>query len=169
MLLYLIAARTVSKSIRATYIMFFRRVPDGPLENVQKLSNAHLGRSTPGPWKMSQIEVAFGTHQHVGARRTKKKPACLPRTNQHCLFIILRGSAHCRRPRRIPGFSDFSTFREMSNFGFLLLGFRDWEGLQWIGNGCGLQMDGFSAHFDKYESIFDYFHDFVILLSFPMV
>ena len=34
------------------------------------------------------------------------------------------------------------------------------EGLQSMENGCGLQMDGFSAHFDQYESIFDYFHDF---------
>ena len=34
------------------------------------------------------------------------------------------------------------------------------EGLQSIGNGRGLQMDGFSTHFDQYESIFDDFHDF---------
>ena len=27
-------------------------------------------------------------------------------------------------------------------------------------NGCGLQMDGFSAHFDEYEFIFNDFHDF---------
>ena len=40
------------------------------------------------------------------------------------------------------------------------LGFGVWEGLQWIGNGCGLQMDGFSAHFDQSGSIFDDFHDF---------
>ena len=38
--------------------------------------------------------------------------------------------------------------------------FGVWEGLQWIGNGCGLQMDGFSAHFDQLESIFSDFHDF---------
>ena len=29
-----------------------------------------------------------------------------------------------------------------------------------MGNGCGLRMDGFSAHFEPYESIFDDFHDF---------
>ena len=29
-----------------------------------------------------------------------------------------------------------------------------------MGNGCGLQMDGFSAHFDTDESIFVDFHDF---------
>ena len=29
-----------------------------------------------------------------------------------------------------------------------------------MGNGCGLQMDGFSAHFDPSESIFDNFNDF---------
>ena len=40
------------------------------------------------------------------------------------------------------------------------MGFGVWEGLQWIGNGCGLQMDGFSAHFEPSDSIFDDFHDF---------
>ena len=40
------------------------------------------------------------------------------------------------------------------------MGFEVWEGLQWIGNGCGLQMDGFSTHFERYESILDDFHDF---------
>ena len=40
------------------------------------------------------------------------------------------------------------------------VGFGVREGLQSMGNGCGLQMDGFSAHFDPYESIFDYFSDF---------
>ena len=29
-----------------------------------------------------------------------------------------------------------------------------------MGNGCGLQMDGFSVHFDQHEPIYDYFHDF---------
>ena len=29
-----------------------------------------------------------------------------------------------------------------------------------MGNGCGLQMDGFSARFDQYESIWDTFSDF---------
>ena len=29
-----------------------------------------------------------------------------------------------------------------------------------MGNACGLQMDGFSAHFDQYEFILDHFHDF---------
>ena len=40
------------------------------------------------------------------------------------------------------------------------MGFWVWEGLQLIGNGCGLQMDGFSDHFDQYDFIFDDFHDF---------
>ena len=40
------------------------------------------------------------------------------------------------------------------------VGFGVWEGLQWIGNGCGLQMDGFSAHFEPSESISVDFHDF---------
>ena len=34
------------------------------------------------------------------------------------------------------------------------------EGLESIGNGRGLQMDGFSAHFEPSGSIFDDFHDF---------
>ena len=40
------------------------------------------------------------------------------------------------------------------------MGFGVWEVLQWIGNGCGLQMDGFSAHFEPSESISVDFHDF---------
>ena len=40
------------------------------------------------------------------------------------------------------------------------MGFGVWEDLQSIGNGCGLQMDGFSAHFEPYRSIFDDFQDF---------
>ena len=40
------------------------------------------------------------------------------------------------------------------------MGFGVWEGLQWIGNGCGLQMDGFSTHFEHFEFIWDDFHDF---------
>ena len=40
------------------------------------------------------------------------------------------------------------------------MGFGVWEGLQWIGNGRGLQMDGFSAHFESSESISVDFHDF---------
>ena len=41
-----------------------------------------------------------------------------------------------------------------------LLGFGVWEGLQSIGNGCGPQMDGFSARFEHSEFIFVNFHDF---------
>ena len=40
------------------------------------------------------------------------------------------------------------------------VGFGVWEGLQSMGNGCGLQMDGFSRHFELSESIFNDFHDF---------
>jgi len=41
-----------------------------------------------------------------------------------------------------------------------------WEGLQSIGNGCGLQMEGFSVHFEPYEIIssdFDDFGDFAVV------
>ena len=41
------------------------------------------------------------------------------------------------------------------------MGFGVWEGLQWMGNGCGLEMDGFSTHFEPHGSIFNDFHDFV--------
>ena len=40
------------------------------------------------------------------------------------------------------------------------MGFGVREALQWVGNGCGLQMDGFSAHFEPSESISVDFHDF---------
>ena len=40
------------------------------------------------------------------------------------------------------------------------MGFGVWEDLQRMGNGYGLQMDGFSFHFEPYGFIFDYVHDF---------
>ena len=40
------------------------------------------------------------------------------------------------------------------------MGFGVWGGLQWIGNGCGIQIDGFSAQTEPYGSIFDDFHGF---------
>ena len=58
---------------------------------------------------------------------------------------------------RIFGFFDFS---ENVYFLEFPVGFGVRVGLQWIGNGCGLQMDGFSAHFSQYESISVDFHDF---------
>ena len=58
---------------------------------------------------------------------------------------------------RIFGFFDFS---ENADFGNFPVGFEVRGGLQWIGNGCGLQMDGFSAHSDPYGSILNDFHDF---------
>ena len=54
------------------------------------------------------------------------------------------------------GFWDFS---ENVDFGNFPLGFGVWEGLQSMGNGCGLQMDGFSTHFELSDSIFDDFHN----------
>ena len=58
---------------------------------------------------------------------------------------------------RIFGFLDFSEMADLGNFP---VGFGVWEGLQWIGNGCGIQIDGFSAQTEPYGSIFDDFHDF---------
>ena len=57
---------------------------------------------------------------------------------------------------RIFGFWDFVENVVFSNFP---VGFRVWEGLQSIGNGCGLQMYGFSAHFEPSESISVDFYD----------
>ena len=39
------------------------------------------------------------------------------------------------------------------------MGFGVWGGLQSIGNGCGIQIDGL-AQTEPYESIFEDFHDF---------
>ena len=58
---------------------------------------------------------------------------------------------------RIFGFFDFS---ENVYFFDFPMGFRVWQGLQSIGNGCGLQMDGFSTHFEPSQSISVDFHDF---------
>ena len=58
---------------------------------------------------------------------------------------------------RIFGFFDFS---ENVDFFDFPVGFGVWEGLQSIGNGCGLQMDGFSGHFEPYGSISNDFRDF---------
>ena len=45
-------------------------------------------------------------------------------------------------------------------FGIFRWGFGVWEGLQWIRNGCGLQIDGFSTHFEPSGPISVDFHDF---------
>ena len=66
------------------------------------------------------------------------------------------------------GFLDFRIFYfwNIVDFGFFPVGFGVWGGLQSIGNGCGLQMDGFSPHFEPYEFIFEDFQDFT---DFPIV
>ena len=47
------------------------------------------------------------------------------------------------------------------------MGLGVWGVLQWIGNGCGIQIDGLSAQTDPYESIlYDYdFDDFGIVFG----
>ena len=62
-------------------------------------------------------------------------------------------------PGGFPVFRIFD-FSENVDFGNFLMGFGVWGGLQSIGNGCGLQIDGFSAQTQPYESIFNDFHDF---------
>ena len=64
---------------------------------------------------------------------------------------------------RIFGFWDFSKHDIFWNFP---MGFGVWEGLQSMANGCGLQMNGFSTHFDQCEFVLDNlydFHDFAIV------
>ena len=48
----------------------------------------------------------------------------------------------------------------MIDLGNFRMGFGVYEGLQSIGNGCGLQMDGFSAHFEPHGSISNDFYNF---------
>ena len=55
------------------------------------------------------------------------------------------------------GFVDFSKNDDFSTFP---MEFGVWEGLQSIGNGCGLQIHRLSVHFEAYGSIFDVFHHF---------
>ena len=57
---------------------------------------------------------------------------------------------------RIFGFVDFSKNVYFGNFP---MGFGVWGGLQSIGEGCGIQIDGFSVHTEPYGSIFDDFED----------
>ena len=47
----------------------------------------------------------------------------------------------------------------MSIWGDFPVGFGVWECVESIGNGCGIQMDGFSAREVPYSFIFDEFHD----------
>ena len=61
---------------------------------------------------------------------------------------------------RIPGFWEFLKHVDFLSFP---VGFVVREGLQSMGNGCGLQMDRFSANFESSESISVDFHDFVNL------
>ena len=60
----------------------------------------------------------------------------------------------------VPGFWDFWIFRKMTIFGIFRWDLGSGGGLQSIGNGCGIQIDGFSAQTEPSESIFDDFHDF---------
>ena len=56
---------------------------------------------------------------------------------------------------------DFFYFSKNVEFSFFSVGFGVWGGLQSMGNGCGLQIDGFSAQTEPYDSIFNDFHDIV--------
>ena len=55
---------------------------------------------------------------------------------------------------------EFLDFLKNVDFRFFPVGYGVREGLQSIGNGCGLQIHQFSAHFEPYGVIFDDFDDF---------
>ena len=59
-----------------------------------------------------------------------------------------------------PDFRIFVHFLENVDFGKFSGGVCGLGGLQWIGNGCGIQIDRFSGHFEPYGSILYDFHDF---------
>ena len=80
---------------------------------------------------------------------------CTNHAKPHVKLKGLRPLPPTPADSRIFGFFDFSENVDFEDFP---VGFGVWEGLQWIGNGCGLQMDGFSAHFEPSESISVDFH-----------
>ena len=72
-------------------------------------------------------------------------------------------SVHTSARGRALGFGHANTSqmpKSKMRFWKFAVGFGVREGLQSIGNGCGLEIDGFSAHFERYESILNDFHDF---------
>ena len=80
------------------------------------------------------------------------------------LDLSLTGTGKCADERATPiaadpGFSHFY-FSENVDFWNFPVGFAVWGGLQSIGNGCGIQIDGFSAQTEPCEFIFNDFHDF---------
>ena len=86
-------------------------------------------------------------------------------SSQHCTlpspdhaYVRVRFDwAHQRNGGKNIGFPDFPDNADLGNFPMT---FRGWEGLQSMGNGCWLQMDGFSSHFEPSGSISVDFHDF---------
>ena len=54
------------------------------------------------------------------------------------------------------------------DFGNFSMGLGVWEALQTIGNGCGLEMDGFSAHC-SFRAISVHFDDFQDFSDFALV
>ena len=50
-----------------------------------------------------------------------------------------------------------------SDFGVFCWDFRVWEAFQWTGNGCGIQIEEFSAQTEPYLSSCKEFDDFVQL------
>ena len=63
------------------------------------------------------------------------------------------------------GFPHLSMLLDFIDFRFFVVGFGVWEGLESIDTGIGIQMDGFSAQTEPYDSIFDDFHDFAIVFG----
>ena len=65
--------------------------------------------------------------------------------------------------RPLPSTPEFRIFRFLRKMSIFVI-FRwdlGWGGLQWIGNGCGIQIDGFSVQTETYGFILYDFHDVV--------
>ena len=74
-------------------------------------------------------------------------------------FAFLSSGAPAADPADL-WFCGFSIFRKISNLESCPSGFGVWGGLQSMRNGCGLQTEGFSRHFDPSEPISVYLHGF---------
>ena len=88
-----------------------------------------------------------------GQEHTEHKSKCIKSS------LIEGAPPIAAEPGRFPDFQMFG-FSKMTICYDCPVEFGVWEGLQSMGNGCGLKMDGFSTHFDPSEFIFHHFHDF---------
>ena len=92
-----------------------------------------------------------GGHTYIGDWERLKEQNCCNSCSTHCRNHHLCSEQNVGYTIYIYGRDRF----DCVDFEIYPEGFGVWEGLQSIGNGCGLQMDGFSAYFEPYGSIFD--------------